>query len=351
MSTSSIPTATSHTRDPKRNTTGSKTATSESRETLLSYVEQAARSMRRTELFYGLLLWATVLVCVLTAMVLVDHWLWPLSKLARLGVWGIVVAWSVWWLPRRVLPPLVYPISTEHAARMIERQFPDCKDSLISWLQLSSEDAKAPRGVVAYVGRYAIRNLNGQDAQSVVDSATVVRLGAAFFGCLLCSAIYMFASPKSGMTSIARMIMPWANIAPAARVQIVEVAPGATTVTQGSVMPMSVTVRGMHQGEGVSVRFDLSDGQMIGESLAMVPEVERINYRLDFGRTFGGIHQPLKYWIHAGDAVAGPFDVKVQVIPLVAVDRTELSFPPYTKLKPRSLQQTGSFEAPEGTRV
>ena len=330
---------------------GGNDATASNRDALRTYVEQAARNMRRAEFFYGLLWWLTVIVFIVTAVVLVDHWLCPLTKLARFTVLAGLVGWSCWWLPRRVMPPMIHPIHIEHAARTIEKQFPDCKDSLISWLQLSRDDSKTPKGVVSYLGRYAVRNLNGQDAQSVVDSATVVRLAAAFFGCLLCSAIYMFSSPKSGITSIARVLMPWANIAPAARVHILEVLPGNTTVTQGSFLPVTVTVRGMHQGDKVSIRFDLSDSQLVGESLPLIPEIERISYKIDLGKSFSGIHQPLKYWIHAGDAIEGPFDVKVQVVPLVAVERTELQYPAYTKLKPRSLLQNGSFEAPEGTRV
>ncbi|MFN9853244.1 MAG: hypothetical protein ACK57P_15620, partial [Planctomycetota bacterium] len=326
-------------------------ATTLSRDSLAIYIEQAARNMRRTEFFYGLLWWLTVVLFVVTVAILVDHWLWPLTKLARFAVLGSLVGWSCWWLPRRVVPPMIHRIHIEHAARMIEKQYPECKDSLISWLQLSREDSKTPKGVVSYLGRYAVRNLNGQDSQSIADSATVVRLAAAFFGCLLCSAIYMFASPKSGLTSFARVLLPWANIAPAARVNILEVLPGSTTVTQGSVLPVTVTVRGMHLGEKVSLRFDLSDGQLVDQFLPMTPEIERINYKIDLGKTFGGIHQPLKYWVHAGDAVDGPYEVKVQVVPLVAVERTELQYPAYTKLKPRSLLQTGSFEAPEGTRI
>ncbi len=324
----------------------------ENRETLLSYLQMAARVMRRNELSYGILMWLTLILFSLTAVVLVDHWLWEFNALARYTIFAVLLLWTLLWIPRYILPPLAHPINIEHAARTIEKQFPECKDSLISWLQLSTIPTQtAPKGVVSYVGRYAIRNLKGQDAVSVVDSATVVRLGAAFFGCLLCGVIYLIASPKSGFTSIARMVAPWADIAPAARVQFIEIIPGASTVTTGSSMPMSVTVRGMHQGEGVRIRYDLSDGQRIGETIPMVPEIEGISYKLDFGKSFGGIHQPLTYWVLAGDGISGPYEVKVQVVPLVAIERVELKFPAYTKLKSRSLLQQGSFEAPEGTAV
>ncbi len=318
---------------------------------LLEFIRVAADTMRRTELTYGIMMWLTVMLFFLTAIILIDHWVWDLNKPARFMTLGAMIAWSLWWVPRRIFPPLFHRINTEHAAREIEKQNPQFKDSLISWLQLSLEGTPVPKGVVSYIGRYAGRNLQGQDAASVVDSATVVRLSAAFFGCLLCGIIYLFASPKSGFTSVARMIAPWADIAPASRVQFVDIQPGTTTVTQGSSLPLTVTVRGMHQGEGVRVQFDLSDGQVVGETIPMVPEIEGRSYKLDFGKSFGGIHQPLRYSILAGDGIAGPFDVSVQVVPLVAIDRIELQYPLYTKLKPRTFPQQGSFEAPEGTQV
>jgi hypothetical protein len=107
----------------------------------------------------------------------------------------------------------------------------------------------------------------------------------------------------------------------------------------------------MHKGDSVFVRYDLSDGQRVGQRLKLNEELEGINYKLDFGKSFGGIHQPLQYWIEAGDATEGPFDLRVQVVPIVAIDRLDFEFPAYTKLKPKSIQKDGLIEAPEGTRV
>ncbi|MEQ1830454.1 MAG: hypothetical protein ABL921_31135, partial [Pirellula sp.] len=321
-----------------------------SRETLLNYLIQASQTMRRVELGVGIVGWLCMIVTVLLVAVLIDHWLWTFNVPARLAVFGFLVGWSVWWVPRRIVPLLFKPIHPEHTARKIELQFPQLKESLISWLQLSSENA-APKGVLAVVGRFAVRNLGGHDSSSIIDAANLIRLAALLFSFVMTGTIYFFVSPKSGTTSLSRMLMPWANIAPAARVQIVDVSPGDATITQGSHLPLAVTVRGMHQGDSVRVRYDLSDGQLVGQKLSMKKEIEGINYRLDFGNSFGGIHQPLQYWIEAGDATAGPFAVKVQVVPIVAIDRMEYEYPTYTKLKATTIKNDGTIEAPEGTRV
>ena len=331
---------------------GTASSDKSSRESLHNYLVEAARTMRRVELGVGITGWLCVLVIFLLSAILVDHWLWPLNAFARFAVLTFLVGWTVWWVPTRILPLLFQSIHPEHAARKIERQHPEIKESLISWLQLStSTEHPAPRGVLATVGRFAVRNLGGQDSTSIIDSANFIRLGALLFGFLLTGTVYLFVSPKSGTTSIARMLMPWSNIAPAARVRIINVTPGTAKITQGTSLPISVTVRGMLKADQVFVRYDLADGQQVGQRLKLNEDIEGVNYRLDFGKSFGGIHQALKYWIDAGDASAGPFELSVQVVPIVAIDRLELQYPKYTKLKSRTIQQDGAIEAPEGTRV
>ncbi len=313
------------------------------------FVRSAAVHIRRTELYYGWMTWLSVLLFTLTAFVLVDHWLLEMSRWMRIAIFGALAVWSVAWFVRKIVPPMFYRINPEHAARLIEKQIPDSKDSLISWLQLNEVSATPPKSVLNQIGRYAFKFLRSADATQVADTANLVRLSAAFFGCLLCIAIYFFASPKSGWTSVSRLLLPWANIAPATRVQFVQITPKATTVMQGSTLPVDVTLRGLHKNEKVQLQYDLSDGQVQGEVVPFREEIHGVHYKLDLGKSFGGIHQPLTYWIIAGDAKAGPYQVDIQVVPLVAIDQIELVYPPYTKLKSRTLIQQGQLEVPEGT--
>ncbi|MCE2753081.1 MAG: hypothetical protein LW720_14475, partial [Pirellula sp.] len=313
------------------------------------FIKTAAIHIRKTELFYGWMILFSTLLFSTFLFVLIDHWIWEFNQPIRLAIWIGLVLWSIWWFSRRILPPMRFKIHPEYAARQFELQDPRSKDSLISWIQLNDQTHPAPKSVLNFVGRYAFGFLRNSDATQVADTGNLVRLSAAFFGCLLCTLIYFFASPKSGLTSTARMLLPWANILPATRVQFTQVTPASTTIMQGSSIPIDVTIKGLHKNEKVYLKYDLSDGQLRGQTVPMKEEIQGINYKLDFGKDSGGLHQPLTYWIHAGDAVAGPFNVQIQIVPLVAIDRIELVFPPYTNLKPRSIQQQGHFEAPEGT--
>jgi hypothetical protein len=322
-----------------------------SRETLLDYLKTAAKSMRRLELGIGVVIWLITLLLVLVVAVFIDHWLAPLNILARFVVCGLLIAWTVWWLPRRVIPLLFKPIHPEHAARTIEKLYPSMKESLISWLQLSTTDDRTPRGVLAVVARFAARNLNGAESASVLDTGALLKLTSFFAVCLFAFIIYIVAAPKSSVISISRIMMPWASISPASRVVITEVKPGSTKITQGTNLPISIGTRGMYQQDEVYLRYDLSDGQKIGQRIRMKTDVEGLSYSINFGEDMGGIHQPLSYWIEAGDAVAGPFGVKIQTVPIVAVDRLELQYPKYTKLTDRTIRKDGACEVPEGTRI
>ncbi|MCU0712945.1 MAG: hypothetical protein MUC43_12860, partial [Pirellula sp.] len=322
-----------------------------SRETLLSFLVGAAKSMRRIEIGIGLVGWFTILLMLLLSAVLIDHWLLTLNVPLRSLFFASLIAWSFWWVPKRLIPVLVRPIHPEHAARKIELQHPEMKESLISWLQLSTANEHTPKGVLAAVGRFAARNLKGSQSDSILDNGNLLKLTTFFVASLLAFAIYSFSAPKSSLISVARILMPWAAINPATRVSILEVAPGSTTITQGTNLAIRVSTRGVLKQDAVSLRFDLSDGQRIGETLPLKPEVEGLSYQINFGESIGGVHQPLTYWIEAGDAVAGPFQVKIQTVPIVAIDRIELIHPKYTALKNRTINKDGSFEVPEGTLV
>ncbi|MFN7448061.1 MAG: hypothetical protein ACK5RF_07240 [Pirellula sp.] len=322
-----------------------------SRETLLDYLNAAAKSMRRLELGIGVVAWLTTLLLLLVAAVFIDHWVLPLNTFARFTVCGLLIAWTAWWVPRRVIPLLFQPIHPEHAARTIEKLYPSMKESLISWLQLSTTDDRTPRGVLAVVARFAARNLKGAESASVLDTGALLKLTSFFAVCLFAFIIYIVAAPKSSVVAISRIMMPWASISPASRVVITEVKPGTTKITQGTNLPISIGTRGMYQQDEVYLRYDLSDGQKVGQRIRMKTDVEGLSYSINFGEGIGGIHQPLSYWVEAGDAVAGPFGVKIQTVPIVAVDRLELQFPKYTKLKDRTIQKDGSCEVPEGTRL
>jgi hypothetical protein len=80
-----------------------------------------------------------------------------------------------------------------------------------------------------------------------------------------------------------------------------------------------------------------------------------MSQRIDGGpytQTLAAVNRDILYEVVAGDAVAGPFKVRVMRPPLVREYRIDLTFAPESKRAPVTLHSPdGSFQAPPGTRA
>jgi collagen type III alpha len=324
---------------------------------------QTAAGLWRVEFLTQLGSWLAVTAATVVAFVLVDHWLFPLGRVARVVCWlGLVVGAAVW-LGRRVLPLLGRTISPQFAARHIERQLPELNNGLINWLQLTQQERSAPRGILAAVGRHAQRLVVGREAQHWISSTGVlVRLGIVLMVALL-GGLYLAVAPKSGWQSLRRLAFPWAAIAPPARVHFTLVEPGDSQVSEGSAVRIVAELSGLRLAEPVRLHWQPREGSSDGQTAVMPAEIDGVRYRLDLGGPAGsdlsggsplpasGVRESFRYWLEAGDATAGPFDVVVHPRPVLTIDRLEYTFPAYTRLAPRQMSEHGNIEAPEGTRV
>ena len=320
-------------------------------QSLSDYLQKTARLIKAVDLGIAILRFVIAVCCFLMVGILIDHWVWPLNVSMRFAIWFALLGASTWWMITRVVPIAVRTIHPAYAAKRIEHVLPELKNSLINWLQLSDESSETPRGVLAAVGRHATTQLKDHDAGNLVDHAGPIRLAAYFVGIMVVFAVYLALAPKSGFDSLQRLLIPWKSLASPSRVVILEVTPGNATVTQGTSLPVHVQLRGLHKDETASLRYETLDGQLVDQRVPMEAEIEGLSYRTEFGKTFGGIQQALRYWVVAGDAEKGPFQVQVQSVPLLVVDRVEYVYPAYMKLKNRTVRDDGRIEAPEGTLV
>ncbi|MFN7720030.1 MAG: hypothetical protein ACK5PD_01350, partial [Pirellulaceae bacterium] len=320
-------------------------------DSLQDYLRRASAAIQATEFSQRVLRGAIAGLLTLMVLILIDHWVWPLPIAARLVAFLLLSTGFLWWLLRRVLPLAFRRIHPEYAARQIEQSMPELKNSLINWLQLSKDGTPPPKGILATVARYAAGRLRGHEAQSVVDASTPIKLAAILFGALVVFGIYLAIAPKSGFDTMRRLLFPLADIQAPTRVRILQVDPGDSKVTQGSVLEIKAQVRGLQAIDTVQVRYETTDGQLVDQQIPMEAETEGLFYRLRLGSGSNGIHQDLRYWVEAGDAVDGPYSVTIQPIPLVAIDRVEYVYPAYTRLAPRVVPGDGRIEAIEGTRV
>src|SRR4051794_18463128 len=142
------------------------------------------------------------LAAVLTAFVLcfhVDRML-VLSKEARLGVWALLGILFSGFLIFLVLRPLLQPRPEEEIAVMVEREYPDLRERLLSAVEFSHLSDEQRRGVSAAllddVQAEAERHAGGLNFLRAFKPLGVLRASTGFALALLLLGLHLvFAGP------------------------------------------------------------------------------------------------------------------------------------------------------------
>ncbi len=125
-------------------------------------------------------------------------------------------------------------INPDYVAQRIEKAEPELKTGLVSWLQLESmPDSGVPRGIMAGLARHAARHIHADDPSSSLDTRLLIKTIGLTMLLMATMAVYGMLAPKSVWDTGKRVLMPWSRIAAPARVQLVELTPGAAEITQG----------------------------------------------------------------------------------------------------------------------
>lgn len=294
--------------------------------------------------------WCT-LIAVLATAVLLDHWIWSLSTWARYLFWAIWVGLSLYWIGRRVLPLFIYKIHPLYAAKAVEQALPELKNRLISWWELKNQSDSAPRGVVAAVGRQAVAHLRTHDTSALIDSRPMLTSIAIAIALSVLLGLYSISAPRSAWTTAERVLFPWREILPPARVQIESVSPGSASVPQSLPCPLEIKVRGLRKEEKIFARFTSADKQIIDRRVELLTSTDSLTYHGLLTTDGKGLQQDVEYWIEAGDALSGPHQLHTIPLPQLTLDRVKLEYPKYTKLPPVEQIADGNIEAVEGTTV
>src|SRR6185295_5847162 len=192
--------------------------------------------------------------------------------------------------------------------------------------------------------------------ETAVDRTGLIHAGYALCAVMTFFAAYKILSPRDPFQTIARVLAPWAEIARPSRVAISEVEPGSAQVYYGQTVKISATVRGVREGDKVSVRYSTADGQTIDQPIEMKLAAGN-RYECDLPPEQGpsgassGLLQNVTYRVVAGDAETFPYRLSVVAAPTIIVDRLEYEYPAYTRKVAESIRQQGDIKGVEGTKV
>ena len=299
-----------------------------------------------TLLFGGLVL--------LLAAALADHWLifGGLGFFGRMFFWLAIIIAGGWYAWRRVVPPLARRISPIYAAHTIEQSRPTLKNSLINFLLFRRERQVVPQMVFHALEDRAARDIAAVPAEAGVDAGAVIRRGYLLAAALAVFSLYLVLSPKSPLTSAARVLLPWAKIAPPTRVTITEIKPeGDIERFHGDMVEISATVKGIRDGEPILLYYSTADKQTINQAIPLTAAGESNRYRATLPPGSLGLQQDCTYRLVAGDCKSDTFRIEVLVAPVINVEKLHYQYPEYTGIPSRTVEREGDIRAIANTKV
>ncbi|HZZ71591.1 MAG TPA: hypothetical protein VFE24_05015, partial [Pirellulales bacterium] len=287
------------------------------------------------------------------AAALLDQWILP----GGLGFWGRLMgcvgylAAAGYFFAVRILPPLIKRINPLYAAQTIERAQPTLKNSVLNFLFFRSHREGVPDGVYQALRMQAAGGLKFAPIDTAVDRSRLIKMAYVLLGVLAACCAYKVLSPKDPFQTLGRVMLPWADLHPAARVQIDDIQPGDQVAYRGQQVKISALIRGLSGDENAVLTFSTADGQNVEQTLTMhVPkDAERHEVLLPGGDL--GLQADAEYWIKAGDAVSRHYHLQAIPTPTITVDRIEFDYPDYMRFEHRQVENQGDIKEYEGTRV
>ncbi|MGB8854538.1 MAG: hypothetical protein WCC69_13330 [Pirellulales bacterium] len=316
----------------------------------------------------------------LLAGIVLEHWVVPggLPGWFRWGWLGVAAVALAAAVGRWVVPLLRYRVNLVYAARAIEADHPDLHNDLVNAVLVKAHADANAHAVVRTLERRAAKRLSAVPAEGVVDRGFALKLAIALAGLVAAACIYELAAPKSLLVSAARLIAPWAAVAPPARVRIdppqlawrhpgaaadaggpahtLDVIGGTVTVVRGRQLVVTSLVRGLDRDERAEVVVSrIRDNGALdtatppwrvamaadaeGRQMAILPDASR------------GLDHGLEFVITAGDATSDRLRAAVVDTPALLVREVKYDYPAYTRRPSETLAWQGDLRGVEGTRV
>ncbi len=249
-----------------------------------------------------------------------------------LGLVAVVIALAI----RNMILPLMKPVSSEEAAILIERAFPEMDNRLINSARLA-RDPRTPQLVLTMIQAEAGRIVEALDLRRVLPLKALKPLAMIAGIALVLFAGYAVALPDYFTNALKRYAMPTVYTAPITKTSL-RVSPGSITVPEGT----SVTIKADVGGE-IPPGVHLQCGQA-GYDMRFLGGA--------FEQEFKSVDTSFEYTVHAGDAESETFHVTV--LPKTKIEKIVVAYtyPEYLKMPVRTDDPSnGNISALEETKI
>ena len=312
-------------------------------ELIASTIAQAQAALWRAELSRCLLKLIIAAMAVTLVWVAVDQWIWSPGWPVRLAVLLAALGAAAWWITMRVTPLMRSRIRADYAAQSLEWDMPELRHQLSSYISLRGDlELQGVRGaVVRSIGARAAGQIKQHRIDIPSEAAGTFTWWILMAVMLAVVAAYSLLSPKNTLQSAQRLLMPLASIDAPSRVSISDVLPGDTEVLADRPVAISAAIRGLSGKDEPVVAYGVGFAQQTA-----------LTYDASTDRYFAKVSVPgsTAYQIIAGDAVAGPFQIKTRDVPVASVRQVEITPPAYTGL-PKRVSTGGAISGEENSRA
>jgi hypothetical protein len=266
-------------------------------------------------------------------MALVDRWL-ELSPLARQFAFAGYLAACSAFLYLKLVIPLRRTINPYFAARQIESQIPQAKNSVVNWVDLRGEPLHA--AFRHAIGRRAASDLSTVNLEQAIQSRPLYWLGWTTLVLLTLVLVLYVISPRQLQSLLKRAFAPFTEAPIATRTQITIRKPeeGNLVVPIGNAVSFSVWVDGRipdsTKPEALKLLYRYGQSDPYEMRNLEAGESRRI---WDTTLLASEVHNGFWYKFTGGDAETQEYRVSTRSAPLVASVDAVYHYRPYLKWK------------------
>lgn len=286
---------------------------------------------------------ATVFVAIGAA--LVAEYLMRGGTIWRFELLGCILALTVAGVRRFVLPTWS-GLSSDSAALLTERAYPDLSGRLVTAIQLAGAGERsrtgASDGLYHQVLRAAEQSARRIEAERVVPGQSPLRQTAIAWALVAVIVLGGVFAGRTTSIALARVITPWRDVAWPQRTQLlIDQAQTPLRVVRGGTLTIEGRIDGVVPATGT---LQIAAGERTDRArFAIEPDGGfRVRYR--------PVNRDLTVWIEAGDARSDGIAVEMVPPPEIASIELECVYPAYTHLPPQRLPD-GNLQAVFGSQV
>jgi hypothetical protein len=316
-----------------------------------SQLEQAEKRIRLLDLTAGLLGFAALSLAYIVLMVVCDA-NWMLTARTRQLSLIVFLIGSGAYLFWAVLRPLRLPVNPYYAARQVEQQLPNAKNSIVNWVDLHAQPL--PPAIRGALGQRAAKDVAQVDLEQAIGGRRAGWMGglAGIFAVAFVAA-FLILGRAPFLSLLKRTFNPFAvaaGISTRTQLAILNPVGGDAVVTVGQIIHFVVDVGGKVPDPKAADAVRLLYRYEEGDPWLERPLVQEANREWTVSLTAGEIKNGFWYRVAGGDAVTPEYRVSVRAAPAITDFLATYHFRPYV-VRADELRRERDLKELRGTEV